>query len=328
MQDIIRPKWVLVDNVCQDVTAFAHLEPRFRPQAFCPVCKQEVVLKLGEERVHHYAHKPNVTCLAESHALQLNTIHYLYDQLLSAHAIIITTYCNCGNEHDELWLHQWDNMVIEGHSIRLLSDGKTLGAITVGDVVERNTLVIKPSVGFYEGNSRWTLRNPLPYINKRVWVCPTCQPPEQSIIEVLQADMYFRSGKKYRSIFTIKGRVTDGKSLEMWVENNGNVLLTSNSIDKLRSAVDAHLKERKKQCVILDADLWSPYTTVTKQWKYGWINNRWNEIRPAIKLETIPLSGQPYVQEAVPCQYCGVITSDWVHYNGATKLCTCRNCRK
>jgi len=34
---------------------------------------------------------------------------------------------------------------------------------------------------------------------------------------------------------------------------------------------------------------------------------------------------QPFGRE-VPCRVCGVVTADWVSYDGQTKTCLCRNC--
>lgn len=46
------------------VGAWAHLPPRARPRALCPVCLEPVTLKLGRRVRHHYAHAPHSACRA------------------------------------------------------------------------------------------------------------------------------------------------------------------------------------------------------------------------------------------------------------------------
>ena len=34
------------------------------------------------------------------------------------------------------------------------------------------------------------------------------------------------------------------------------------------------------------------------------------------------------LNKKAPCQFCGIITDDWVYYDGAHKICTCRDCSR
>jgi competence CoiA-like predicted nuclease len=46
------------------VSEFYYLKPSMRPEAICPVCMNPVIMKLGNERVYHYAHQPDIVCCA------------------------------------------------------------------------------------------------------------------------------------------------------------------------------------------------------------------------------------------------------------------------
>ena len=59
-------QWVRVDEEVVHVGQYAHLKPRDRPKAACPVCGDQVVMKLGAKVAHHCAHKPDATCAATS----------------------------------------------------------------------------------------------------------------------------------------------------------------------------------------------------------------------------------------------------------------------
>ncbi len=80
------PIWVLAGRELRNVSAFRECPPEERPVVHCPVCKQEVVLKLGDERVHHFAHKPSpelLRCRLEnpSAARHFNALVHLSKQL-------------------------------------------------------------------------------------------------------------------------------------------------------------------------------------------------------------------------------------------------------
>lgn len=79
----IFPRWVLVDGNLHPVSSFSHLSPGQRPEAICPVCKKRVILKLGNDRVHHYAHQPEDKCAITQPetALHFNTKIYIGHQL-------------------------------------------------------------------------------------------------------------------------------------------------------------------------------------------------------------------------------------------------------
>ncbi len=49
---------------------------------FCPFCKEPLILKKGEIKIHHFAHKPDSTCLYSGETLEhLSTKLQIYDTL-------------------------------------------------------------------------------------------------------------------------------------------------------------------------------------------------------------------------------------------------------
>src|SRR4051812_29968773 len=54
--------WVIVDGVPRHVSEFATLTARRRPAAFCHTCGKRLILKLGDLRRHHAAHRPGADC--------------------------------------------------------------------------------------------------------------------------------------------------------------------------------------------------------------------------------------------------------------------------
>lgn len=197
----IKPRWVIVGDKPRAVTEFADLKPKSRPQAFCPVCEDVVVLKLGTERAHHYAHKTEVICAATKPetALHLNVKYYLHDQLQNADKIFIDEKCawGCGSIREVVWLQGWDNVEVE-HSIggvrpdvMLFQAGQPIGALEVlvshkisvqkADYFrETNLPVIEVLANdeFYSGENRWTPDQPLPFYRLfpavKAWVCEQC----------------------------------------------------------------------------------------------------------------------------------------------------------
>ncbi len=63
------------DGALVAVSAFAHLAPLDRPRVTCPVCREAVVLHLGDVRAHHAAHASTSRCplRAPESALHFNT---------------------------------------------------------------------------------------------------------------------------------------------------------------------------------------------------------------------------------------------------------------
>ena len=55
-------EWVRLDGRDAHVSEFGGLPPGGRPDVTCPECGDALVLKLGEVRAWHAAHKPGAVC--------------------------------------------------------------------------------------------------------------------------------------------------------------------------------------------------------------------------------------------------------------------------
>lgn len=202
----IEPKWVLVDQTLYEVSDFAHLSPRNRPNAICPVCQCSVILKLGNHRVHHYAHRPEDKCTANQPetALHLNMKFYIYKQLLQTRKIYTEDSCEgyCGAKRKQVWLEGWDRVDVEfaidsfRPDIALMSKGKVIGAIEIlvtHPVSEQKAryfndqgffwIEVRAKETLYEGDSVWTAEKPLPFTRchpqLESWKCASCREIEE-----------------------------------------------------------------------------------------------------------------------------------------------------
>jgi hypothetical protein len=197
----VRPRWVLVDGIPHNVTEFAGMEPKRRPSALCPLCQTQVIFKLGNERVHHYAHQPEIICSATQPetALHINAKYYLYSQLQQTRSITIENYCSgrCGAIREITWSQNWDHVIVEHNlgsyrpDVTLFINQKPIGALEIlvsHKVSEEKAsffhengipgLEIQVDEHFYEGDSKWTPDKPLPYYrlfpNAKIWFCDDC----------------------------------------------------------------------------------------------------------------------------------------------------------
>lgn len=199
----IEPRWVLVEGALHDVSEFAHLKPKQRPPAACPLCELSVVLKLGSRKVHHYAHAREAGCPAcqPETALHLNTKFHFADQLEKApekQLWIEQTCQNCRVERQRLvWVQDWDTVQVEYRlesarpDIALLAQGRvmaTLEILVTHAVDERKAayfaeqeipwLEIPASPQLYEPPTAWTAAAPLPIRSRDIpyaaWICPEC----------------------------------------------------------------------------------------------------------------------------------------------------------
>lgn len=149
--------WVVVDERLRSVGEFAHLAPNARPDARCPVCLETVTLKLGEERIHHAAHRPGTTCVLASEAetaLHLNVKCHLASVLRATAGVgarlVVRDRCrepvlvpesarttSCGVVQDTPWLSGWDAVEVEltigtrRPDVTLFRAGRPIGAIEV-----------------------------------------------------------------------------------------------------------------------------------------------------------------------------------------------------
>ena len=199
--DVTKPRWVIVNGILRNVSDFEGPDQGNRPQSFCPVCGDVVILKLGGLRAHHYAHKPDVNCVATKPetALHLNVKYYLYDQLLKADRIMVEQRCSrgCGKAREIVWLQGWDNVKVEHSlgSIRpdvvLLQAAESVGALEVlvshrvsmekaSYFYQNNILGLELLAGeeIYVGDDRWTPDRPLPFHrlfpSLPAWMCDEC----------------------------------------------------------------------------------------------------------------------------------------------------------
>jgi hypothetical protein len=114
--------WVIVDGEPHHVSEFAALPPRRRPHARCPECGELLVLKLGEVRVHHAAHKPDSPVCAATNpetALHLNLKYHIARELMAqaGRAIGVVTPCAdapCAETNVHAWPEaRWTGVDVE-----------------------------------------------------------------------------------------------------------------------------------------------------------------------------------------------------------------------
>lgn len=141
MKRDVKLSFCLIDGQIYNVSDFAHLTPKQRPEAFCPECESRLVLKLGnlnspKSKTHHAAHKnENQSCSLSSPegVLHFNTKWYIYEQLKQGNKLFIKQHCSgwtlpelgkrrsCwGTSRPYLWLENWDDVQTEKnvHSLR------------------------------------------------------------------------------------------------------------------------------------------------------------------------------------------------------------------
>ncbi len=115
--------WVLVAGENHLVSEYKDLPPWQRPDAFCPVCKDRVILRLGPIKVHHAAHKPKVICAVTQPetALHLNVKLYIAHQLKDASELYFRKPCSgdsdgiCYKSKNKLaiFCSNWDEVQVE-----------------------------------------------------------------------------------------------------------------------------------------------------------------------------------------------------------------------
>jgi hypothetical protein len=200
--DHVKPRWVLVDGILREVSEFAHILPRKRPAAICPVCQCPVILKLGSIRTHHYAHHPGDVCIITQPetALHLNTKFFIYKQLLKTSVLYIGQSCsgNCGKDRRSVWLRDWESLQIEytfdafRPDIAMVSEGQVVGAIEITvthptdepkakHYEERGIrwVEVRACESIYQGDVAWMPESPLPFSSYHPrfekWVCNDCE---------------------------------------------------------------------------------------------------------------------------------------------------------
>jgi hypothetical protein len=150
--------WVIVDGLPRHVSEFATLKVRQRPPAFCHVCGEGLILKLGAVRRHHAAHRAGATCPATrpETALHSDCKLALAAALLAAASptASLTFRVTCsGDEHTSCertllrqWTGGWDEVRIERRvdaasqpDITLLRAGVVIGVLEVVVNLVRST---------------------------------------------------------------------------------------------------------------------------------------------------------------------------------------------
>ena len=206
-----KPQWVLYKDQLYHVSEFALYPVADRPHPFCTLCRQEVVLKLGKVRAHHYAHRPDENggpslCAATQPetALHLNLKFHLLDQLQSARELWVEQACKagCQNTRRVVLVCDWDEVSVECPldrfrlDVALLRQEQVIGALEVVvthatdaakvEYLDRHQirwLELAADESLYEGPEAWTPQQPLPvdlaHLAERPWwqswICPTCR---------------------------------------------------------------------------------------------------------------------------------------------------------
>jgi hypothetical protein len=217
--------YVIYEDMLHHVSDFVSQPAKQRPDVFCPDCRSAVILKLGERKAHHVAHKPDSLCILTKPetVLHLNTKAYIHSQLLNAQRLYINQYCTgwiapeigsyegghraCRGERERrfLWLADWDRVEVESFvesrkpDIVFYRDSKPIAAIEIKVThavdeqkrmdLERSGLPwleVEANEDFYEGEDKWSPDKPLPYVR--------CVPPipERTCDRCLKAPAEYR----------------------------------------------------------------------------------------------------------------------------------------
>lgn len=134
-------EWVLVNNERHHVSDFKNLKRSERPDAICPVCRQPVVLKLGNIKVHHAAHKPDSTCAITNPetAEHFNAKMALAAKLEAQRHFSFSLKCDQCRETKMpwVWLDHFDEVKVEytvssvRPDVSVLLEGKVIGAFEI-----------------------------------------------------------------------------------------------------------------------------------------------------------------------------------------------------
>ena len=110
----------------------------------CPLCESEVVLRRGDVRQPHFAHKPDTGCSGEgvNHKVAKRMIYLMYLRTVRTPMISVSTYRRCPNCSKSIIFSQtpqFDDVACEVDvgeyrvDVVLLRDGKTISGIEVRD---------------------------------------------------------------------------------------------------------------------------------------------------------------------------------------------------
>lgn len=221
----VKLKWALIDGVLRDVSTYAELHPCERPEAYCPMCQQPIIMKLGKIRAPHCAHLPDSVCAATNPetALHLNLKYHIAHQLEQADKLLIQQGCQeeyCETIRIVVWQQGWDQIAVEYQidtfrpDIALLRGQKEFAAIEVHvtNQVSQDKAAYLYAKGIpiievpgiedlYTGEDIWTFDKPLPYENLfpelSSWQCEECRRRKRKVEERARLEEYRRNHFSY-----------------------------------------------------------------------------------------------------------------------------------
>lgn len=201
---------VVVGGKLALASSYAHLLPGQRPESFCPECGKRVILKLGDERVHHAAHMRSEDAQRCSLASCPERIehwrskYYLAKILRSRSSLSFSEPCSrrsCRNRWIQVVIEGWDEVDVEimvgrqRPDIVLLKNGEPIFAIevfvthAVDEEKKRDLdefgirwIEVNGKRSLYEGTAAWKGISPLTgrYSElSALWVCGACEEAER-----------------------------------------------------------------------------------------------------------------------------------------------------
>jgi hypothetical protein len=142
----IKLAWALVDGRLAHISEFRDVPRGQRPTAVCEACGTELVMKLGNIRAHHYAHRPRSHCPLTNPetAHHYNTKQHLASKLRATDSLSVVIKCAfaarrnpCSRDLTYVAAEGWDTVHVEKFidpvrpDIVLLSKGAPTFAIEV-----------------------------------------------------------------------------------------------------------------------------------------------------------------------------------------------------
>jgi hypothetical protein len=210
MESTAKLLWVLVEGSLHHVNEYKGIKPQDRPFVVCPVCNRQVIMRLGEIRTFHAAHRPEDFCsvTGSETAKHLNAKLHIYHQLLGNSSLIIKNRCSGDNSLNQcLWdaekraefIRDWDEVQVEYKidqykpDVVLLKEGKVIGAIEVyvshSIEPEKENYLLTLSIPWIEVDAdeivdgdekeNWQIKSPIPYLKfgntrLKIWTCSRC----------------------------------------------------------------------------------------------------------------------------------------------------------
>lgn len=228
------------------ITAYASLPRGRRPRAFCPVCLERVILRLGTRNRHHYGHRPDARCAAArgEGVLHLSAKIHLARVLASGGSELRIRYV-CARVPEERTLERcteaapvtipvvWDEVSVEyavpslRADLMLLREGREVGVIEVyahhevdpakADKYRRLGLPwieVPARAVLPEGGLAWELSRPLLTIQDSAlperWRCPRHQALHEGLLAHQETGVHRLAGRVVH-IYRIDGGRSTGE---------------------------------------------------------------------------------------------------------------------